>query len=169
MAETRAYEAVGTFVTIFYAVYDAASGILRYSNAGHTPPLLWNSRENRVERMYVPGVLAGVKPNIVFEEKQVELEPGDVVLLSTDGARDAQNEEKKMIGAGFLNDILTAHHDFDAASIIQLVQDKISEHVKGDFDHLKDDITLVVIKSVAKSDHTRQQAVEQPALRVAQE
>ncbi|MGE5576574.1 MAG: PP2C family protein-serine/threonine phosphatase [Syntrophothermus sp.] len=157
-----------TFVTVFYGVYDPDSKILSFSNAGHTPPLLWHNREKRVKPMHVPGVLAGVKPNAQFEEKTLKLAPGDVIILYTDGVKDVRNDEGKMIGITFLEDTLAEYHDFDAASISEVILHKISEYIKGDFEHLKDDITLVVIKSVAKNDHIRLQETESSPRRAGQ-
>lgn len=77
------------FVTLFYSEYDPRSRLLRFSNAAHNPPLIWRRQSHTVERLDAPGLLIGLQPDADYGCEQVLLEPGDVLLLYTDGVTEA--------------------------------------------------------------------------------
>jgi serine phosphatase RsbU (regulator of sigma subunit) len=80
--------ATGKFVTLFYAVLDAASGSLRYANAGHPLPILIRAN-GAVEELQNGGAVVGVFPDWKYEDSLVRLNPGDRLLLFTDGITEA--------------------------------------------------------------------------------
>ena len=80
--------ATGKFVTMFYAVLDAASGSLRYTNAGHPLPILIRAN-GQVEELQNGGAVVGVFPDWKYEDSLVRLNPGDRLLLFTDGITEA--------------------------------------------------------------------------------
>lgn len=84
----RAYTRDGTFITAFYAVLDPASRRLAYSRAGHNPPRL--VRGGRVQALDAIGALPlGIVGRQTYSEATVALEPGDLLLLYTDGIVEA--------------------------------------------------------------------------------
>ncbi len=94
------------FVSVFLAVYDPASGTLAYANAGHNPPMLRRARDGSVESLDAEGILFGVMGDIPFQRRTATLEPGDLLLLFTDGlteARDPAGEmfEEERLSAAF--------------------------------------------------------------------
>jgi len=90
------------FVTMFYLSVDARSGDLTYVNAGHNPPLLVHCQEtlSLAQPMLLTrsGMALGVDPDTPYEQKVVHLEPGDFVVLYTDGVTDAENPAGKPFG-----------------------------------------------------------------------
>ncbi|MDY7041850.1 MAG: GAF domain-containing protein, partial [Chloroflexota bacterium] len=76
------------FVTVFYAILDQQTGTLTYASGGHNPPLLIR-RNGQVESLRARGTVLGIVEHIELEEKQISLEPGDVLVLYTDGVTDA--------------------------------------------------------------------------------
>jgi serine phosphatase RsbU (regulator of sigma subunit) len=86
----------GKFVTAFMAVLDRA-GHLRYSNAGHNPPL-WIQKNGRVTELSEGGLLLGFRDTAKYPEDSVGLSPGDLLLLYTDGVTDAVNENEETFG-----------------------------------------------------------------------
>ncbi|MBX3660029.1 MAG: SpoIIE family protein phosphatase [Ramlibacter sp.] len=78
-----------TFVTVFYAVYDPARGILHYVTAGHPPPLLVaaDGRTRFLEK--TGGAALGVMEDMAFAQATVALAPGDTLLAYTDGVTEA--------------------------------------------------------------------------------
>ncbi len=84
----RAYTQDGTFVTAFYAVYDPADRSLTYARAGHNPPRL--VRGGKVLVLEETGALPlGIVDELVYEEATIVLQPGDLLLLFTDGITEA--------------------------------------------------------------------------------
>jgi len=77
-------------VTFFYAELDTATGVLRYVNAGHNPPFLLAAGQPTA-RLGPTGVVLGVLPSATYEAMEVTLEPGDRLLLYTDGVTEAAN------------------------------------------------------------------------------
>src|SRR4051794_5009054 len=87
--------AAGRFISFFYCVLDAATGILTYTNAGHYLPILVRA-DGAVERLGEGGPVLGVIPDADYGQAHVALGPGDRLVLFTDGlteARDGADEE----------------------------------------------------------------------------
>jgi sigma-B regulation protein RsbU (phosphoserine phosphatase) len=97
----RAYTRDGTFVTAFYAVLDPAARTLTYSRAGHNPPRL--VRREQVLSLDQTGSLPlGILERQTYEEATIPLEPGDLLLLFTDGVTEASSPvESVTAGAQF--------------------------------------------------------------------
>lgn len=79
------------FVTLFYSEYDPKTRTLSYCNAAHHPALLWRAQHNTLQKLDTWGMLIGLDLDSDYEEDQVVLEPGDIVLYYTDGFTDAVN------------------------------------------------------------------------------
>lgn len=76
----------GNFVTAFFGVLDPITGELAYSNAGHNPPRVWRSRARTIQDLNDSATLPlGIVPTIDAERGTTTLEPGDTLLLYTDG------------------------------------------------------------------------------------
>jgi phosphoserine phosphatase RsbU/P len=91
------------YATFFYAVYDARSHTLTYTNAGHPAPVLF--RGESLLRLDRGGTVMGLFPSASYEQAQVRVDPGDVLLAFTDGLTEPENSyaeefgEKQLIGA----------------------------------------------------------------------
>jgi len=79
------------FVTLFYSEYDPETQILSYSNAAHNPPLLWQAKTKKIERLDTLGMLVGLEMDSDYEDGKVKLNPGDTIIYYTDGFTDAMN------------------------------------------------------------------------------
>jgi serine phosphatase RsbU (regulator of sigma subunit)/DNA-binding NarL/FixJ family response regulator len=87
------------FVTAFYGVLEPDMGRLRYSNAGHNPPLLISSQKGKpVDRLVKTGMALGVSEDATWQQKIARLSPGDYLLLYTDGITEAQNARGQFFG-----------------------------------------------------------------------
>jgi serine phosphatase RsbU (regulator of sigma subunit) len=82
------------FVTVFYGILDPSTGTLTYCNAGHNPPYLLGTRNgDSVHSIRRTGMALGVVEDVTWEQKAVQIAPGDVLVLYTNGVTDAQNEQ----------------------------------------------------------------------------
>jgi len=84
------------FVSIFYAALNVSTRTLTYTNAGHNPPLIVNN--NSVKYLEPGGMVIGVEPDTPYVERQIVLEPGDVLVMTTDGLTEAFSPEDELFG-----------------------------------------------------------------------
>ena len=132
---------VGKFITFFYGLLDGRARRLTYTNAGHNAPLLVR-HDGTVLRLDTGGAVLGVFPDWKYEEAQIELVPGDRLLLFTDGVSEVQDGKGHDFGENLLTDLLKANREFDAAELQQKVIDAITTFSGGNFD---DDVTLILV------------------------
>ena len=132
------------FITMFYAKYDAESGTLCYSNAGHNHPVLLRTGEFLPRELDTEGLILGVKKDVLFEERTVKLASGDVLLLYTDGLTEACNSQGDMFETQGVYDHLKTCMLFSADNILDSFYARI--HAFTESQDLQDDISLVVIK-----------------------
>jgi len=132
------------FITMFYSKYNSATGRLSYSNAGHNRPMIFREGSLSCIELDADGLIIGVKQSVVFEEKSIMLQKGDVLLLYTDGLTEATNQEGEMFGTERVSTHLKSLHHLPAQNIIDSYYEVISDFTG--IDTLQDDISLVVMK-----------------------
>jgi phosphoserine phosphatase RsbU/P len=130
------------FATFFFGVYDEPSGVLRYTNAGHLPPIL--IREDEASLLNVDGMVVGAFPFAQYGESCIQLEPGDMLLLYTDGISEPQNEFDEMYGEDRLIDLVKKNAHLDDAALIQAIMHAV-QHWTGS-PELQDDMTLLIAR-----------------------
>jgi serine phosphatase RsbU (regulator of sigma subunit) len=87
------------FVTLLYAVLDPHDRTLHFANAGHMPPIVRKRAQQKVEvRDQTSGLPLGVLPDPDYESESLALEPGDTVVIFTDGLVEAMNPAQQMYG-----------------------------------------------------------------------
>jgi sigma-B regulation protein RsbU (phosphoserine phosphatase) len=136
-----------SFITLFYAEFDERRSTLRYTNAGHNPPLLFSNggREaGRVRRLDVGGTVLGVFCDTEFEEEEIELRSGDTLVAFTDGVIEARSPLGEEFGEDRLVKFLLENAGLPAAEIesriLRTVEDWTAEAEQ------EDDLTLVILK-----------------------
>lgn len=131
------------FVTVFYAVWQPETGMLVYANGGHNPPMLLRA-DGRTEMLDNSGIALGVLPDITIQSRRIHLEPGDTLLLYTDGVTEAINEDYDELGLERMRLAALSVASGNARAIVQAITDCIRSHA-GNTPQF-DDITLVVLK-----------------------
>jgi sigma-B regulation protein RsbU (phosphoserine phosphatase) len=87
------------FVTVFYGILDPATGRLLCSNAGHCPPLHFRAANDRdAQELGATGIPLGVLEGRVWRREAVQIDPGDLLVLYTDGITEAQSEGAELFG-----------------------------------------------------------------------
>ncbi len=132
------------FISMFYVSYSFKSRLLRYANAGHNRPLLLKRQPAGCSDLDTEGLILGVLPQVLFEEKSVQLDPGDILLLYTDGIIEAQNAAEEFFGIDRLCKTLNLMRDDTPDAIISALFENLDEFLQEALP--KDDITLVVLK-----------------------
>lgn len=132
------------FVTTFYGILDPEKGLLTYCNAGHNPPyLIGDSEYESILSLQRTGIAIGIEENSTWTTETVEIHPGDILVLYTDGIPDAQDEDGDFFDDEAIIDITRANsgkfaHEIQSA-IIEAVQDFSGGGPQAD------DITLMVL------------------------
>jgi serine phosphatase RsbU (regulator of sigma subunit)/anti-sigma regulatory factor (Ser/Thr protein kinase) len=136
------------FVTCLYGVLDPVTGHLRFANAGHDLPYV-KTAEGVVE-LRARGMPLGLMPGMAYEEKEATLEPGDSVLLHSDGIVEAHDPERDMFGFPRLKETMA-----DVAGGQELIDRVLSdlEAFTGAEAEQEDDITMVTLQRSAGVAH----------------
>jgi sigma-B regulation protein RsbU (phosphoserine phosphatase) len=132
------------FITMFYAKYNATTGRLSYANAGHNHPMIYRKGHTSCIELDAEGLILGVKPSVIFEERTIELQKGDVVLFYTDGLTEATSPEGDMFENRRVCKQMGSISDLPVQEIIDSFYQAIIEFTGSTT--LQDDISIVVLK-----------------------
>jgi sigma-B regulation protein RsbU (phosphoserine phosphatase) len=137
---------------LFLGIFDPKTGSLSYCNAGHNPPYVRRA-DGRVEMLGGKhGPALGIVPGAVFVSESATLEPGDVLLMYTDGVTEAQNSAETLFSEERLETCLHDMAEPSAGDAVRIVIDEVSAF-QGDAPQF-DDITLLALRYVAKTGDT---------------
>ena len=133
------------FVTAFYAILDVTNKTLTYTNAGHNPPVLLkqNGDFSFIDRGSIP---LGMFRDTRYHEYYLTTEPGDVLVLYTDGATEAHNPEGEEFGRERLVQAVKTNRQLGARELITAVHTEVLEWTDGR--GATDDVTFFVIKAL---------------------
>jgi sigma-B regulation protein RsbU (phosphoserine phosphatase) len=140
----------GFFVTLFYAELDPASGRLDYVNAGHNPPLLLRRAAPQPELLVRTAMPLGIDPDLAYEQAAVTLEPGDLLLLYTDGVTEARDPQGGQFSQARLEASLSGRRGATGRELLAGLEQELSAFAGNDT--AEDDITLVAVRRLA-GDH----------------
>lgn len=134
----------GMFVTLFYGILQPESGVLRYSCAGHNPPLLFRRADDAVIELTTPGIALGVLEEVVLGEATVTLAAGDLLVCYTDGVTEAIAADDEPFDVARLVETVLAQRAASAAEVLNAITEALAQFTdsRAPFD----DITLVVLK-----------------------
>jgi sigma-B regulation protein RsbU (phosphoserine phosphatase) len=132
----------GPYVTLFFAVLDPTSGSLSFANAGHPPGYLWrDSSENELVLLPRTGPPLGAYDEAEWDSETLLINPGDKLLLYTDGIPEAQNMDRDFYGAEQLEATVLENRNRTAATTVQDVLDRVQQFA-GEASR-SDDITVI--------------------------
>jgi len=136
------------FVTLFYAELDPPSGALSFLNAGHNPPLIVHSA-GTVEQLASGGLPLGIKRDADYREGRTQLQPGDVLVIYSDGVTEAVSPTGEEFGATRLYEVVARNVNASAAGIRDRIESSLTKFSQGT--SAADDITLVIVKRQAEA------------------
>ncbi len=132
------------FVTTFYGVYDLENGCIEYTNAGHNPPYILHA-DGTVEQLVTSrNLVLGAMEGISFKSDTMQLQPGDALVMYTDGVTEAENSTHGQFGEPALEDTLRACKGESSQRIVEAINTNVKQFA-GDADQF-DDITQLVIR-----------------------
>jgi phosphoserine phosphatase RsbU/P len=136
----------GRFTTMFFLEIDIKKKDLKWVRAGHEPALFFHAQSQTFSHLDGTGLVLGVDSSFVFSNSTLTAcQPGDIIIIGTDGMNETRNENEEFFGHKRLEKIIR-HHAQESANVIQ---DAIVNQVtlfKGNHPQ-EDDITLVIIKA----------------------
>ncbi len=131
------------FVTLFIAELDPQTGTLNYINAGHNPPLVGRA-DGGVQLLDSGGFPLGIIPSAQFEVGKVQLNPGDALVIYSDGVSEANNLKGDEFGMERLTQVVSKNLKASAAGLRDKVESALSAFTQTA--PANDDITLVIVK-----------------------
>ncbi|MDD1683273.1 MAG: SpoIIE family protein phosphatase [Methanoregula sp.] len=135
----------GMFVTLFYGFLDAATSTLTYVNAGHNPPIHFHAADGTLTELSATGIAVGALPDAAYTQESVQLVPGDMLVLYTDGITEAENADLEMFGVERLEKTILASRGLSANELVRVILDAVRSFT-GDHPQ-SDDITLMIVRS----------------------
>jgi serine phosphatase RsbU (regulator of sigma subunit) len=132
------------YATLFFGLYDDRERSLTYANCGHNPPMLLRA-DGSVERLQATATVIGLFENWECEARRIDLAPGDLLAIFSDGVTEAMRGEEEFGEARFLDE-LRAVSGLPAERIVTAVFTSVQEFSAGE---QSDDVTLVVARCTA--------------------
>ena len=131
------------FITMFLGVMDLSTGIIRYCNAGHNPPIV--IRNGQAELLSTePSLLLGVEMNARYTANELTLSPGDTLFLYTDGLTEAENIRKELFGERRALETAATSGALTASEQMERMHQAVHTFVDGA--EQSDDLTMLVIR-----------------------
>jgi len=136
------------FITAFYAILDVTNKTLTYTNAGHNPPVMLDKEGNYrfIEKGSLP---LGMFRDTRYHEYYLTTEPGEILVLYTDGVTEAHNSQGEEFGRNRLAEAVKANRQLGARELIAAVQKEVIDWTEGL--GATDDITFFVIKALEEA------------------
>jgi sigma-B regulation protein RsbU (phosphoserine phosphatase) len=134
------------FITIFYGVYDPATGELTYVNAGQNPPLI-RRLDGRYERLTCTGVALGMFEHSQFRAVSSHIRPGDLLVLYSDGITEAEDPSGQPLEESGLELVIERYALEGAARLTAHVLSAVEAHARQARFH--DDLTILILRRAA--------------------
>ena len=131
------------FATLFYCTVDTRSHVLTYCNAGHERPFYY-SNGAPVRRLATGGLAVGILDDFVYADDIVHIQPGDMMVVFSDGVTDMIDDAEVPFGEERLARLIDANRTLPAADLVQTVVSELQAYA-GD-EPAFDDLTVVVVK-----------------------
>jgi serine phosphatase RsbU (regulator of sigma subunit)/anti-sigma regulatory factor (Ser/Thr protein kinase) len=133
------------FVRLLLVSLDPERARLDYVNAGHVPPVLYRFATGQVEWLAEGGLVLGVEEDSVYKPAAVDLEPGDMLVLYTDGVTEAPRNGRPF-GQAHLTDIVAKYGVGTPGEMIQAIRRSVDAWVEDG--ELRDDLSVIVCQVV---------------------
>ena len=140
----RDIEELNLFITMFYSEIDLKEKCFRWVHAGHESALFYDPSKDTFDTLGGEGLPLGVMEDWVYKESKIQIQPGQIILIGTDGIKEACNPQNEHFGNERLQTVIRDHYQKPAKDILDEVF-KALESFRQQAER-KDDETMVVIK-----------------------
>lgn len=138
----------GEFVTMFMGKLDLESKVLTYSSAGHPPPLYYSTQRNELTELELNrGLPLGILEKNHYEEVCIKFDPGDRLLMYTDGIIEANNDKRDAFGLERLKEIMMQYKEAPPTDFLDMITVELENHLQRplNVEPSEDDVTLVAM------------------------
>ena len=132
------------FVTVFYGILNVKTGEVSYCNAGHNPPYVLKRDGQVVELPTMQDPMMGAIDGIAYHEASTQLEPGDALVMFTDGVTEALNKDNEEFGEKRLEETIADVAMHNCQQIIEAIKADVATFADGA--EQSDDITVLALK-----------------------
>jgi sigma-B regulation protein RsbU (phosphoserine phosphatase) len=132
------------FATIGILIYDQGRREAQYANAAHLPLMVYRQATGTLAKLDAKGLPIGVERDACYEQKRLRVEPGDMLVLCTDGIIEAMNAEGQQYTLGRLKSVIEKDAASGADKLVEAIQKDVALHVAGARQH--DDQTLLLLQ-----------------------
>lgn len=132
------------FITMVYGLLNTKTRRFRYGSAGHEPMLVYRAKENAVAYEDPHGTAAGLIPDEEYLTRECALEPGDMIVMYTDGLTDARSPQRDFLGHDRLAKMVQELAGRPAQEFLQELMKRVQDYVGGEF---ADDIAVLVVRA----------------------
>ncbi|TFH43531.1 MAG: response regulator, partial [Chrysiogenales bacterium] len=144
VSSTMSHYTGGQFITACYARIDLAARKLSHASAGHWPLIIWRKRKGRLIIESKNRMPIGWAVEDEYPEVEADLDPGDRIILYTDGVIEARNDEDRMFGEEGFHALIRRHQDIGAGLFVKEVLKSVREWTAGGEERgLGDDLTVL--------------------------
>jgi len=138
----------GHFISLIFGTLDLRSRKLTFARAGHDPIFWYRASQERLERLLPPGIALGLEPGEIFSEiireQTIDLEPGDLFVLYTDGFSEAMNEYANEFSEERLAQSIKRLAGLPTDEILAKIRTQVAHFVGHTPQH--DDMTMIVMR-----------------------
>jgi phosphoserine phosphatase RsbU/P len=131
------------FATLFYGILNNVTHEITYCNAGHNEPFLF-SKENNLTKLSTGGLVAGIVPSYPFEEAKLSAQPGELLVLFSDGITEAMNSNEEEFGEDRLMKVILKNRTELPENLIEIIFNEVKNFCGSTAQ--MDDMTIVVVK-----------------------
>jgi serine phosphatase RsbU (regulator of sigma subunit) len=131
------------FITLFYGLYTPGTGAFTYVNAGQNPPLLRRT-DGSIERLGSTGVALGMFEGSSYGAVETRVNPGDLLLLYSDGVTEAENPAAQPFEESGLEAFIAAHPQQRPAELAPALLRAVEAHARDS--RFTDDLTVLILK-----------------------
>ena len=131
-----------TFVSLFYGILDTQKNTLCYANAGQNLPLIFSPKKKPVP-LKTHGLVLGMKEDVTYQKEEISINPGDRLLIYSDGISEAMNERMEEFGEEKLLEIVQRYCGYSADALIENIIAAVNLHF-GNVPQ-NDDMTMVLL------------------------
>jgi phosphoserine phosphatase RsbU/P len=130
------------YTTLFAGSYDDAARSMRYVNCGHNPPLVLR-QNGRVERLSATATVLGLFEQWQCSTNEVQFEPGDLLVLYSDGVTEAYDDREEEFGEARLKQVLEANRNLEISALLTKLLEGVNQFSAG---KQSDDVTAIVAR-----------------------
>lgn len=135
----------GRFITFLMVALNPRTHQITFANAGHGPALHFRRGDRAFRELEATCLPIGVKADLQVPSSRVfELDPGDLLVLATDGAFELRNDEDEMFGVDRLKQLIVDNRRLPASELMNVIRKTITSFHPGD--HPPDDVTVLLLE-----------------------